>query len=98
MSIEHEMNLEDLISLVQERQSIYDYENKNHSNRNIQEQLWTEISDILKVPGLYIFIILILVDITILRKKKKCVIDNFIIFLYFLLNINHDSNKNIITK
>ncbi|XP_029348049.1 uncharacterized protein LOC107882666 [Acyrthosiphon pisum] len=51
MSIEHEMNLEDLISLVQERQSIYDYKNKNHSNRNIQEQLWTEISDILKVPA-----------------------------------------------
>lgn len=58
MSIEHEMNLENLISLVQERQSIYDYKNKNYSNRNIREQLWTEISDILKVPGLYIFIIL----------------------------------------
>jgi len=59
MSIEHEMNIENLISLVQERQSLYDYKHKNYSNRNIQEQLWTEISDILKIPGLYIFIIIL---------------------------------------
>jgi len=59
MSIEHEMNLENLISLVQERQSLYDYKNKNNSNRNIQEQLWTEISDILKIPSFYIFIIIL---------------------------------------
>jgi len=58
MSIEHEMNLENLISLVQERQSLYDYKNKNYSNRNVQEQLWKEISDILKMPGFYIFITL----------------------------------------
>jgi len=83
MSIEHEMNLEDLISLVQERQSIYDYKNKNHSNRNIQEQLWTEISDILKVPGLYIFIILILVDITILRKKNVFLITLLYFYIFF---------------
>lgn len=59
MSIEHEMNIENLISLVQERQSLYDYKHKNYSNRNIQEQLWTEISDILKIPGLYISIIIL---------------------------------------
>jgi len=59
MSIEHENNIENLISLVQERQSLYDYKHKNYSNRNIQEQLWTEISDILKTPGLYIFIIIL---------------------------------------
>lgn len=83
MSIEHEMNIENLILLVQERQSLYDYKHKNYSNRNIQEQLWTEISDILKIPGLYIFIIIL------------CY---FIIFFYFLLYINHDSNNNIIIK
>ncbi|KAE9523040.1 hypothetical protein AGLY_016671 [Aphis glycines] len=38
--LKHEMNIEDLISLVQERH-----------NRNIQEQLWKEISDILKIPA-----------------------------------------------
>lgn len=59
MSIEHEMNIEDLISLVQERQCLYDYKHKNYSNRNIQEQLWKEISDILKIPGLYISIIIL---------------------------------------
>lgn len=59
MSIEHEMNIENLISLVQERQSLYDYKHKHYSNRNIQEQLWTEISDILKIPGLYIFCIIL---------------------------------------
>ncbi|KAL4126781.1 hypothetical protein QTP88_010990 [Uroleucon formosanum] len=51
VSIEHEMNIEHLISLVQERQCLYDYKHKNYSNRNIQEQLWTEISDILKIPA-----------------------------------------------
>ncbi|XP_050065734.1 transcription factor Adf-1-like [Aphis gossypii] len=45
------MNIEDLISLVQERQCLYDYKHKNYSNRNIQEQLWKEISDILKIPA-----------------------------------------------
>lgn len=83
MSIEHEMNIENLISLVQERQSLYDYKHTNYSNRNIQEQLWTEISDILKIPGLYISIIIL------------CY---FIIFFYFLLYINHDGNNNIIIK
>jgi hypothetical protein len=28
MSVEHKINLENLISLVQERQSLYDYKNK----------------------------------------------------------------------
>lgn len=59
MSIEHEMNIENFISLVQERQSLYDYKHKMYGNRNIQEQLWTDISDILKIPGLYIFIIIL---------------------------------------
>lgn len=47
------IDLETLITLVQQRSTIYNYKDKQHSNRNVQEKLWTEISRILKAPGTY---------------------------------------------
>lgn len=41
-------DLETLITLVQQRSSIYNYKDKQHSNRDIQDKLWTEISSLLK--------------------------------------------------
>ncbi|XP_026811171.1 uncharacterized protein LOC113552502 [Rhopalosiphum maidis] len=41
---------ETLITLVQQRSTIYDYKDKLHSNRDVQERLWKEISRILKAP------------------------------------------------
>jgi len=46
------IDLDILTSLVQQRSTIYDYKNKLHSNRDVQEKLWTEISRILKAPGI----------------------------------------------
>ncbi|CAI6352235.1 unnamed protein product [Macrosiphum euphorbiae] len=46
------IDLETLITLVQQRSSIYNYKDKQHSNRDVQEKLWTEISRILKAPVL----------------------------------------------
>lgn len=45
-------DIEKLILLVQERPSIYNYKHKQHSNRDFQEKLWTEISNIMKAPGI----------------------------------------------
>jgi len=45
------IDLETLITLVQQRSTIYNYKDKQHSNRDIQEKLWMEIASILKAPG-----------------------------------------------
>jgi hypothetical protein len=45
-------DLEKLIILVQQRPSIYNYKDKQHSNRDVQEKLWNEISNIMKAPGI----------------------------------------------
>jgi len=45
------IDLETLITLVQQRSTIYNYKDKQYSNRDIQEKLWTEIASILRTPG-----------------------------------------------
>lgn len=49
------IDLETLITLVQQRSTIYNYKDKQHSNRDVQEKLWTEISRILKAQVPIIF-------------------------------------------
>lgn len=44
-----------LVTLVEKRSSIYDFNHKDHSNRTIQDKLWEEISMEMNVNGkLYI--------------------------------------------
>jgi len=40
-----------LVSLVEKRPSIYDFEDKDHSNRIVQNKLWEEISKEMDVDG-----------------------------------------------
>jgi len=54
-----------LISLIEKRPSIYDYKDKDHSNRAVQDKLWEEISKEMNVNGMfkYFFILLFLIII-----------------------------------
>jgi len=40
-----------LVSLVEKRPSIYDFGDKDHSNRIVQDKLWEEISKEMDVDG-----------------------------------------------
>jgi len=40
-----------LVSLVEERPSIYDFNDKDHSNRIVQDRLWEEINKEMNVDG-----------------------------------------------
>lgn len=50
-----------LVSLVEMRPSIYDYNDKEHSNKIVQDKLWEEISKEMKVDGNFNIIIIILI-------------------------------------
>jgi len=43
-----------LISLVEKRPSIFDYNDKHHSNKVVQDRLWGEISLEMNCDGNYI--------------------------------------------
>lgn len=43
-----------LVSLIEKRPSIYDYNNKDHSNRMVQDKLWEEISKEMNVNGMFV--------------------------------------------
>jgi hypothetical protein len=60
------VNSELLVSLVEKRPSIFDYNDKHHSNRVVQDKLWQEISLEMNCDSNYIKYYIILYIILIL--------------------------------
>lgn len=65
-------DLETLITLVQQRSSIYNYRDKEHSNRDIQDKLWKEISSLLKLIFFFRkFKLISIIQVKLLLKIKS---------------------------
>lgn len=66
-----------LVSLVEKRPSIFDYNDKHHSNRMVQDKLWKEISLEMKCNGNYI------------KLCYNYYIILYIIILFHMVNLLH---------
>lgn len=45
------MDCEKLITLVEERQSLWDQKSKQYHNRDLNKKLWREVAEIMKLSG-----------------------------------------------